>query len=333
MPALIKPSFPNPDVATLHKRLDSLGAALQRAQAADGSVDVKSLEAAVDATQDPALKAELAAVRDAFQRRGERQVPGCGGGTTRQTVFVLPTKLEGAEVTGVLAALLEAKTRLQAFDSDGSGQVERGEKEAVDRIRWSAPVTDLPHRLARAALYGELVPYAEQMKQWNVEVNKVYALVGPRQGLEMNIQGQVQRHVQSPAGREAVAWAFRLLVIENWAQHEKDPSARKLTATDVWRDMDRGLAAAESSMLRFLGIFGLDPVENGPHLDDREVKRFLKDELHCAVSDLASFSRTARASVEAKLGMTYQEWHDGKDVPGHEQLKDKDFLASPRVGC
>ncbi len=306
-----KPVFPNPSVDTVARRLEAMEKRLGSVRAADGSVDMAKLEEAVREARDPGLEKELSWIKDEFSTREMRTVTGGCGGSWNEPVDVPPATLDGEQVRSVMSALVEAKRRVaEHADQDGSGHIERSEAQNPD----GGP--GLAGHLAREAVRDVHVAFHEQLDAWRLALQGAADKVDPRRGLELNIVGQAERHCATALGRDAVQWAYREMATRH-----------AISSDDVWTIMDMNLADAERSLLRFIPLFGRDLASgDGPHLDDAEVKRLL------GADDLASFAQKAQASVEKRLGMAYADWVQGRDIPGADQLEDKDFYRASS-GC
>src|SRR5688572_30308091 len=116
----ISSKAPQIPTANLTRSLDSLSKAIEKATKADGSVDVRKLETALKSA-DPGAKLGLAAIADAFVRDKTVWVGGsggCGGSSGYSTtVQEKPSSLKPAEVKSVLSALLQARAKVEAFDT------------------------------------------------------------------------------------------------------------------------------------------------------------------------------------------------------------------------
>lgn len=306
-----KPRFPNPTTADVARRLERLEERIGSVRNADGSVDVQKLKDA--AAADPALKQEVSWIEMEFSTREMRRVTGACGGTSLEEVDAPPAKLDDAQVQNVLGALLEAKQRLaNVVDKDGSGRIERD--EAVRREAGPG----LAGHLAREAVRDVERDYQTQLAAWREALQGVADKVDPRRGLELNIEGMAKRHCETELGTEAVKWAYRKMAIEDG-----------LSSDDVWDKMGGELRDAERSLLRFVPFFG-EGLAFGAfegHLGDDEVRRAVGSD------DLAGFIRDTKAALQERLGMSYEDWVAGKDIPGADQLEDGDFYRKTSSGC
>lgn len=308
---ITKPPFPSPTVDAVARRLEAIEQRVGAVRNADGSIDMPKLEEAVKEAGDPTLEKDLFWIKSEFATREMRLVTGGCGGSSQQEVSVPPATLDGEQVRSVLNALVEAKQRVATHaDKDGSGRIERQEAQHPD----GGP--GLSGHFAREAVRGVNAEYQGQLDQWRAALQGVANQVDPRRGLELNIEGQAERHCETPLGQEAVKWAYRQMA-----------TSQGLGGQDVWDRMGKNLEDAERSLLRFVPLFGRDlAIGNEPHLNDGEVQRLL------GTRDLAAFAKETQAKVEQQLGMPYADWVEGKDIPGADQLADKDFYRAGS-GC
>lgn len=308
MTGIKKPAFPNLQPAQVNRSLDKLADTVKASQAADGSVDVKALEAKVEASGDPALRQGLESIKDAFQRTEMRPVTsgcggtvssGCGGSPATRAVKVDPKSLDSGEVQNVMSALLAAKAEVRSLDSNGDSRIDRAEANRAKDL------SGLAGELAEAAVGGATAGFAAELKQWNEALSGVARSVDQRRSLDERIVGKAREHAASETGAEAITWAYRDL-------------ATQPAGVDIW-DMEKRLDDAETSFLRYIPFFGGAATGAG-HLSDTEVKRML------GTDDLAGYAARKQAAVEARVGGDYAgHYLAGKDLDGVDQLNDPDF--------
>mgnify|MGYP000945074046 CR=1 FL=1 len=148
-----------PHVATadLKRSFDQLEKALDKSTKADGSVDVKKLETALK-TADAGAQLGLAAIADAFTReRTYTTGGGCGSSSSTRTVQEQPTTLTKTEAKSVLKALLEARARAEAFDTEkADGAKGKDGKLSSDELARASlgAGSGLAGELAASALTG-----------------------------------------------------------------------------------------------------------------------------------------------------------------------------------
>jgi hypothetical protein len=300
-----KPRFPNPQTSKIQDDLQRLSQEIERATDAQGEVDMAEIRDRLsgDATATKAL--DVIQDEDSFQRMETRNVSvGCGGGTTTREVAVEPKILKRTEVQSVLDALISARSKVEVFDNDADGKIEKGEFDQIpDRA------SGLAAKLATVFADGSVSTYRSEMRAWSDAIGDVRSSISQRNAYESNIVDAAKDHCESLTGAEAVAWAYRDI----------------LTATGRvgWGEIDEALKNAETSWLRFLPFFGS---ERG-HLNDKEVKK------HLGTDDLREFIADKKAAIEARLGGTYEAvFLKGTDIEGHEHVDDPD-LAPIRSGC
>lgn len=326
-----KPAFPNPSTSSVQKRLDGLGKAIEKVVEPDGSLEVAKLAKEVQESKDPLAARALRPIEDAFLR--ERTAPvlnSCGAIISGQThvISARPEKLDSSEVKSVMQALLAAKAKVGALDTNKDGVLSKHEMSA-------AAVGGLANALAKAALDDSVSTFRMELSRWNQAVTeKVAAPVELRQSLEESFKAIAEYHAATPQGAEAIMWAYREsfsalqgpaasgLVARVDGTHELEQnSATSLRAK--W-DMSEALKNAETSLLRFVPFLKEGATGKG-HLSDAEVRAFVK------ADDLAQFSASRSAAFEKKLGVDYQGWLAGKDLDGFEHLADPDFQRTARV--
>jgi hypothetical protein len=294
----IKPSFPNPSTSSLKTTLDQLGAAVDAATAADGSLDVAKLEAKLG-TLGEAGKKGLGAIRDTFKRTELREVTGaCGGGTYTQKVQIPAKQLDAAEVKTLLQAIVAAKDGIEKLDANHDGVIAQLEAKAAKDLQG------LGGELAASALAGSLTLYRKELSSWNSALSAVRESVTARKDFDRGLDRVAGHHAETKQGAEAILWAYREL-------------ATKGSAASVWH-LDEKLEDAETSFLRFIPFFGRNVKKKAGHLSDGEIRKFLKTD------DLPSFVSEKKASVTARVG-DFDGWLAGKDLPGADQLSDPDF--------
>jgi len=315
MPTINKPAYPNPSTTQLDQKLDRMADALRQAAEADGSVKIEKLEQKVAATGDQALSQQLDAIERNFQRTERSAVTSscsgtatssCGGSATRD-VHVKPKALDAAEVRSVFSALMDAKAKVGSLDHNADGHI------AHDEAGRSSNLDGLSGDLAKGAVAGTLAAYEQELRAWNSELSKVATSIEARKNADTRMQDVAKHHAATPEASDAILWAYRELLVSAALGGADSWAIRDLSA-----QLDRSLKDAETSFLRFLPFFS--SAHGAGHLDDAEVKRFLR------TSDLTAFAADKKRAVENKVGGDFAfRFLGGKDLPGSEQLADPDF--------
>jgi hypothetical protein len=139
-----KPAFPNPSTSLTKATLEKLEGLVKDVRGADGAVDVQALAGKVAASSDAAIKNSFEAIKDAFIRIEVGPRTGCGSSSRR----VEPTKLNATEVMSVLAALVDARQKVDGLDANHDGKLQ------ADEVLKASHQGDLSGRLAEASLGG-----------------------------------------------------------------------------------------------------------------------------------------------------------------------------------
>lgn len=302
----IKPSFPNPSTKELTQRLETFEKAVKASTAADGTLELQTLSAKLDqlggsAELKTTLESALETVEDAFHRVKTETRSDCGG-TTEVRVRVNPKALSAAEVSKVVAALLNAKTAgIKLLDQDHNHTI------TADEAKTPKVTDNLAGALVRDTLGGTTTAHKREMRTWAAALRSVMLDVKERGSLEARIGDASSYHAESSQGADALAWAYR-------------DFATAGVKAEVW-GIEKTLEKAETSWLRFVPFFR--PQKKKGHLSDKEIRK------HLGTDDLAAFVADKQAAVTARLGMDYfTGFLPGTDLEGHDQLKDPDFLAS-----
>ncbi|MEW5738194.1 MAG: hypothetical protein AB1938_04675 [Myxococcota bacterium] len=295
----IKPKYPDVKLAGLNTKLDRVKTELDALKKADGTIDFKALDRRADAA-DGAVGHSLRAIADSFTRR-ETVGSGCDSTYRRVT----PEKLSAPQVRKLFETL--AKTKQQLADALGADAT-----LSRDEAKRAARMGGLAGELAKALVDEAEAPWEHAMVKWAMEVQKVDFKVDARKTGERDLQVAASLHAATPDGAEAIAWAYRAVLV--------DPSKHF-----DYQSADRALKKAETSFLAHLPIIGRNATKKG-HLDDGEVKKFL------GTDDLAKFVRQKKAEVEARVG-DYQKWLAGAGIPNAELTRDPDYQDFVPSSC
>ncbi|MBI2375677.1 MAG: hypothetical protein HYV07_16900 [Deltaproteobacteria bacterium] len=300
-----KPSFPNPSTTLTKAALQKLEGLVESAKTPEGAVDVAALKQKVLATGDVTLQDGLRAITDAFQRVETTTYSGSCGGS--RSTRLQPKSLAASEVMSVLGALVEARSKVDQADTNHDGKLQADEAKSVEGL------SGLSGELAQVAVAAELKSYRLELRKWSDALGQVASSIDNRSRVDKEIVRAADHHAATPAGREAITWAYRDLATVGHG-------------LDVW-DMREALEAAESSFLKYIPFFGRSVKTAAGHLSDGEVRDMF------STSDLASFAAEKRAAVEARVKMSYGDYVLGKDLEGHEQVSDPDFKKSYSASC
>ncbi|MBI4815875.1 MAG: hypothetical protein HY791_06445 [Deltaproteobacteria bacterium] len=301
-----KPAFPNPSTALTKATLDKLEGLVKEVRGADGGVDVQALSAKVATSSDEGLKSGFAAIKDAFTRSETvTYTSGCGGSTTRRTE---PKSLSANEVMSVLSALVDARQKVDGLDSNHDGKLQGPEADKASEL------SGLSGGLAKGAVEAQLKSYRSELSKWRDALGQVASSVDDRKRINSDIASLAKHHAATPEGEQAILWAYRDV-------------ATLGQGLDVWK-LREALENAETSFLKYIPFFGRHAKTAEGHLSNSEVRSLLGCE------DLGAFAATKKASTEARIHMSYDEYLSGKDLPGSTQLTDPDFKRSSyRAGC
>ncbi|MFZ9889656.1 MAG: hypothetical protein ACO3JL_19345 [Myxococcota bacterium] len=303
-----KPQFPKAKMSSLEQSLDRLESAMSSSTDAAGQVDLEQVAAKL--VGDAGALEALRAVRDtdAFKRVETRRVAsGCGNEMRDREVRSAPAALNGGEVQSVLSALIAARSALGNVDANRDGVLDAEEAKA----RPQPAQDDLAGRLAASVVDGYVKPHERDFADWAHAAHKAQCHIDYRHTFDRDLQEIAQFRAQTPAGAEALTWAYRALHCE-----------RRTHLSEV-TDALRG---AEGSWLRFIPFTKV--TDEAGHLSDREIRK------HLDTDDLASFVTRTKAALTEKLGGPYAEtWLRGTDIEGHEALSDPDRLTVALPSC
>ncbi|MEE8409241.1 MAG: hypothetical protein V3T05_06530 [Myxococcota bacterium] len=305
MPTINKPTFPTPSVQDLKADLDKLDRAIQNAKNADGTVNVSALEAEVQASGDLGLKYGIETIKDVFHRTEVRDVShGCGGRDMRE-IRVDPEKLESGEVVSLLQALVQAKSKVDAIDSNHDGSISKTEADHAGHPDGIA------EDLADNMLDGALASFKAELHAWRQALTGIHESIKARKDVEGAITRRAGHHAQTAEGAEAITWAYRDM-------------ATRGTHVDRW-SIDDALENAETSFLRYIPLFGIArrAKHKEGHLSDSEVRRLF------GTDDLSAFIADTKAAVEGRVGNYQTDYLTGKDIAGADGLRDPDFTPIP----
>ncbi len=295
-----KPTFPQITPPQLMRSLDQVIDGVKDAQKADGSLDVDALRAKV--ADDPVASKNLEAVLDQFEGyvSAERGMPpaslnpqpvhsSCSGLTGYRTN---PDTLDGAQVSSVMNLLLRVKSQVAAADGDGDGRVTEAEfmvaRQAVNTV------DDLvEEKLLRSALH-ESAPEVLAFFQDSASYDSAAKRAALRPSVARRIEQTAQHHAASPAGADALTWAYNAMMV------------RAPFAGEVPDRLDRAAQEAETSLARF--IPGLNAKGRAGHLSDDEVKSML------GTDDLAAYAAEKKAAVTDAVGGDWAGWVAGNDI-------------------
>lgn len=304
----IKPQFPNPTVQDLQRDLDNLGDVIRNSTMADGTLDVGVVARKIDERNDPGMDRGFGAITDAYQRTEMRDVRiGCSLRTEPRRVTVDPSELDSTEVQSVLQAIIAAKSKVAAVDTNHDGKVSKAEKAAM------GDANSLVEELAGSAVYGSLASYRSELRSWNEELGRVYSSVTDRKAFDTQLGYAAKEQAETPRGAEAILWSYREL-------------ATRGSGPDIWAVQDR-LHDAETSWLRFIPFFGKMLAQGKGHLNDDEIKS------HLRTGDLEALISEKKQTINVRIGGSYEALYlEGKDLPGADQFDDPDFKKS-RTRC
>lgn len=308
MPTITKPTFPNPSVQELKSDLDKLDRAIETAKSADGTLNIGALNTQVQSSGDLGLKYGFDTIKDAFRRTEIQEVSdGCGGRSMRE-VQIPPETLNTGEVVSLLQALVQAKNKVDAIDSNHDGSVSKTEIDNVGRPDGIA------ERLANSMLDGALASFKAELLAWRSALTDIGRSINARSDLEGAITRRADHHAASSEGAEAIKWAYRDMATQG-------------TRIDGW-SIDAKLEDAETGFLRYIPLFGIArrAKQKENHLSDNEIRRMF------GTDDLAAFIADKKAAVEGRVGNYQNDYLAGKDIAGVDGLSNPDFTPIPH-GC
>ena len=299
-----RPQFQQLSVAELQSKLDRLSTLVEASQTADGSVDLQTLEAKVNATADPALRSTFERVQH-DHLRNHKQLVLANSETNphwRPSVDADPALLAAipaSEFQAVMGSLIAAKIAVHEADSDHDGSLSRNEvlEAAKDGAVGSS------QGVADALITGATAAFEQSLDRWLSQSPRSVTEVRSRQRLHDQIEYAVEAKVQTPAGREAARWYLREHVIKaRLSPRDRDVPAKTLRKAD------------SSFWTRMFG-------SNDRHLDDQEIARLV------GTSDLGSFVDQAKQRVEQQLEGPFAEaWLDGLNIDDPSNGRDPGYL-------
>lgn len=319
MPNIKKPAFTAPQTADLKKGLDRLEEYVNDVKKADGTVDMDELADKVGRSRTDHVKEGFEVLKDEYTRTTTRRVTDSCGGTRTRTSTSPAEELSSAEVSSVMDALIAAKSKVDAMDVNADGKIDRAEAD-------DAPRRGLANKLASTGAKMSLEDYEVELESWRDAITLVRETVDQRVEFSGTIDSAADFHAESADGKEALRWGYRALII-NSAYGDFD-------VEDAIYKIDDFLDEAESGFLRSLPTTSSVQTGRG-HLSDTELKGFF------VTDDLGAFAAQKKAEVLAKVG-NFDEWLEGKDLPGHDQVDDPDadggnawnaYTSSSSSGC
>lgn len=298
----IKPQFPTITTAQLGKAIDHIEKELKNASASGASAGVDLAKLADQAAEngDHALRETLHVIRDSFQRM-EPYTSSCSGSVTTG-MRPVPAKLITAdELTTVLGALAMAKQRVEQH-LGGDHQLSPEEAKKARELNDS-----LAAKVARSVIEAALDPYEHAVLKWRTVLSETAYAIEAREQIDKEISSTARWHARSNDGAEALTWAMRAAAV--------NPA----TKFDLVK-AEEELRGAETSWLTVLPFVGARARRSEGHLDDEEIAK------HLGTDDLAAFITQKKAAVAGSVG-SYKDYLEGKDLPGHSQLADPDFVG------
>jgi hypothetical protein len=302
-----RPQFQQLSVTELQQKLDKLSTLMEQSKTAQGDVDLRALEAKVDAAGDPALKSTFERVQHDHLRKHQQLVLANSETNPHWRVRQDPDvailhAIPAGEVHAVMSSLVAAKIAVAEADNDHDGRLSRNEVlEARDEgaVGSSQGVAD-------ALLEGSTDAFDQALHRWLAQSPRSASEVRMRQRLHDQIEYAVEAKVQTPAGQEAARWYLR----------EKVMGAR-LNPLDG-NLPDKTLRKADSSF--WTRLFGA----SGKHLDDQEIAKLV------GTSDLSGFVQQAKQRVEQALQGPFTEaWLDGLNIGDPSSGRDPGYLFRP----
>lgn len=319
-----KPEFPELRVSELKDGLERLTELIKEHLDTDAALpDISALISAAYATQDPALKQAVRAIRDerSFRRMIAKEVERFGRRVSQKDT-ALPGSLTAPEVERVLEALAQAHRYIEGLDINENDIIEAFEAE--DHVGLNG----LAGELAKAMLEigGKLRGYREELESWNAAiVDAIEALEKRERAIEF-IDSLADFHAETQLGAGALRISLR------------EEMTRKGGEVDYW-EIRRRLEEAESSFgsgapkwllnaFSFIGADRANPTKKG-HLSDAEIRKLVK------AKDLEAYTQEHEASVLENIRTlpNITSWADfaaGKDIPNLEQRFDPDFHPPKR---
>ena len=204
------------------------------------------------------------------------------------------------EVKTLVEVLTQAKARMGDFDANDDGSISWTE----GIIRPEKDV-DAGTKLAGRLIQPAQEPNAETA-QWMATLKQTETTIHERASFDLEQAAAVSATVQTLPGSDAVQWAYREKMLGGDRVGEKE-------LVKVLEGADESFMSRNPVLKHFTAQIAV--------LDDKEVMKLL------GTDDLAKFTAETKARVEAKLGMRFLDWLEGKDLPGHDQLSDPDYRA------
>ncbi len=194
-------------------------------------------------------------------------------------------RFDPVETAAMHQALQEAVRNVAHFDVNKDGVVVWNTRAKVEKP-LSQRVTEQVIETLKGNAGGAIPHERDDSRLLGVEL-------GGRSYVHKEVEAELTAHVKTPQGKEAVRWAARLKFLDD---HE---GARALGSH---------LRSADESWA----------VRNFPDrkhdLNDKEVRKYLK------TSDLVGFAEKTKAAVEAKIGMSWDDYVAGKGLPVTHRL-------------
>ncbi|MCA9720185.1 MAG: hypothetical protein H6713_02360 [Myxococcales bacterium] len=319
-----KPEFPELRVSELKDGLERLTELIKEHLDADSALpDISALISAAYATQDPALKQAVRAIRDerSFRRMIAKEVERFGRRVSQRDT-ALPGSLTTKEVNKVLEALSQAHRYIEGLDINDNDLIDAFEAEDL------VGLNGLAGELSKAMLEigGKLRRYRDSLEAWNASIVDAIESLEKRERAIEFIDSLADFHAETPQGANALRISLREEMTHNGGE------------VDYW-EIRRRLEEAESSFgsgapkwllnaFSFIGADRANPTKKG-HLSDAEIRRLIR------ARDLGEFCKEHEAKVLENIRAlpnvnTWSDFVAGKDIPNLEQRFDPEFHPPKR---
>jgi len=302
---ITKPTYPGVSTAQLKEGFSKLKETMEQVQQRNGKVDMKALKREVDALDDPTVKAAYETIKDEYTTETRRRVSsGCG--SSYRTTRTAPKQLKGDQVQSVFNALVQAKSKTTRLDKDKNAVIDAAEADKVPNLRGFSG------QMVRAAINGNLTDYKAAMEDWDAHLSDVADLTYERQSAASDINELSDYHCKFKNGANAVKWALRDVA----TREDHQDVGHYDTISSLLTNAERGPQTKNPLLVYFGDDWDRDALLEEGHLDNKEVRDLLN------VRDLEGFAGKMEAAVEKRLGMSYDDWVEGEDLVGREDLDD-----------
>jgi len=300
---ITKPRYPGVSTTQLKEGFDKLKETMEQVQQRNGKVDMGVLKREVDATGDPSLKAAFETIKDEFTTETSRRVnTGCGSST--RTTRTPPKQLKSDQVKSVFDALVQAKSKATQLDKDKNNVIDEAEAEKIPNLRGFSG------QLVRAAVNGELADYRSALEEWDAHLDEVSYLTADRTEADSDINSLCDYHCRYKNGANAIKWALRDILTRD----DKLGESHHDTIEDLLTHAERGPQTKNPLVVHFADSWDRDDMLGRGHLSNTEVRDLLN------VTDLEAFASKMEEAVEKRIGMPYDDWVEGKDLIGRDDL-------------